>query len=606
MQQARYEDIRPLHELRVATTPDKELTITLKEGNAEIFGRELPATAETKIPPGSHISVFSYYGCQVALQGTPQDEPYSIDAEFRVGYLNVAEWLQDRRKAAAEERTVGPRVLVTGFPDSGKTVLCQLLCNYAVRQGWAPIFVELDSRGTTENKSFAFLPGTEPTDPLVYFTGTTRWNEQTPVFQEIVKTLGAAVGHRVGGVVRGTVRSRGEAEGDKQQQTDGDAVMQEEREKASAEKIRKQDLIKEFEETEEEQRKRRAIGGNAAGGFAEGGGDGGAPVPGDKMEHDEIIAASGLIINAPFFADDSLIRLCKDSFGVDVILVVGDNALERRLKSAFADTQTPHLQKAGQRGQPAQAGAKNEATAGVQVVGVKRSEGAQPLTEERQHKLFQSSFNRYFVGDPSTGLRLRQHNIIVTVSEKYARLIESRAMAYGKNQEDVLQRRHHDVLGESEVALWTLELAHLEQQMRMHGEKTKKENLSVVPLSPSSDPNRMRDLHSQVLAVTHAENPAELPFANMSALLLCTKVEEVQPAAAAGTPTMGGGDAGRGDELMGVQELGVGGEDYEQGMEELGETETGPVWKLHLRSSCGPQLPGNLLLIGGRTLKWMP
>ena len=38
----------------------------------------------------------------------------------------------------------GPRVLVVGPQDVGKSTLCRILLNYAVRMGRAPIFVDLD------------------------------------------------------------------------------------------------------------------------------------------------------------------------------------------------------------------------------------------------------------------------------------------------------------------------------------------------------------------------------------------------------------------------------------------------------------------------------
>ena len=36
------------------------------------------------------------------------------------------------------------RIMLVGPTDVGKTTVCRILCNYAVRQGRAPIFVDLD------------------------------------------------------------------------------------------------------------------------------------------------------------------------------------------------------------------------------------------------------------------------------------------------------------------------------------------------------------------------------------------------------------------------------------------------------------------------------
>lgn len=45
-----------------------------------------------------------------------------------------------------EARTEPPRVLVVGPEHAGKTTLCKLLVNYAVRtgQGWTPFLVNVD------------------------------------------------------------------------------------------------------------------------------------------------------------------------------------------------------------------------------------------------------------------------------------------------------------------------------------------------------------------------------------------------------------------------------------------------------------------------------
>jgi polyribonucleotide 5'-hydroxyl-kinase len=46
----------------------------------------------------------------------------------------------------ANAPTEPPRVLVLGPENSGKTTVCKILVNYAVRsgQGWAPLFVNVD------------------------------------------------------------------------------------------------------------------------------------------------------------------------------------------------------------------------------------------------------------------------------------------------------------------------------------------------------------------------------------------------------------------------------------------------------------------------------
>ena len=65
-------------------------------------------------------------------------------------YLNTHLALEAmRRQPGVGESIVetipGPRVLVVGPPDVGKTTLSKLLLNYAVRMQHKPLFVDLDT-----------------------------------------------------------------------------------------------------------------------------------------------------------------------------------------------------------------------------------------------------------------------------------------------------------------------------------------------------------------------------------------------------------------------------------------------------------------------------
>lgn len=50
-------------------------------------------------------------------------------------YANVHAALEQLRDQAVENESRGPRVLVTGPKDVGKSTICQILTNYAVRLG---------------------------------------------------------------------------------------------------------------------------------------------------------------------------------------------------------------------------------------------------------------------------------------------------------------------------------------------------------------------------------------------------------------------------------------------------------------------------------------
>jgi hypothetical protein len=59
-------------------------------------------------------------------------------------YINVHKMVQNRREAACGGVGVGPRVILVGPTDAGKSTVCRLLVNWAVRSGHEPTLVDLD------------------------------------------------------------------------------------------------------------------------------------------------------------------------------------------------------------------------------------------------------------------------------------------------------------------------------------------------------------------------------------------------------------------------------------------------------------------------------
>jgi len=52
--------------------------------------------------------------------------------------------LNDHRNLSLTKLEPGPMVLILGSNFSGKTTLCHILCNYSLKLGWNPIYVDLD------------------------------------------------------------------------------------------------------------------------------------------------------------------------------------------------------------------------------------------------------------------------------------------------------------------------------------------------------------------------------------------------------------------------------------------------------------------------------
>ncbi|XP_009640808.1 LOW QUALITY PROTEIN: polyribonucleotide 5'-hydroxyl-kinase Clp1, partial [Egretta garzetta] len=135
----------------------------------------------------------------VALRTGAADYGLFLDAELRL-VRNAHTALEQMRRQAEREDERGPRVMVVGPTDVGKSTVCRLLLNYAVRLGRRPTFVELDvGQGSVS------IPGTmgalyieRPADveegfslqaPLVYHFGSTTPGTNIKLYNKITSRL---------------------------------------------------------------------------------------------------------------------------------------------------------------------------------------------------------------------------------------------------------------------------------------------------------------------------------------------------------------------------------------------------------------------------------
>lgn len=193
------------HELRVEVDWNKQIHITIKEGSAEIFGTALQLGEVTTIQ-GQKIAIFTWKGCTLDIKGSP-DVIYQSDDTCMHQYLNVHEVLQARRTAASTTAEEGPRVMIVGPTDVGKSTVCKILLNYAVRAGSCPAFVDLDiGQGSiTVPGCLAATPVEAPIDvqagvsldaPLVYYFGNVTPSDNPDLYKHLVERLAAVLDKR--------------------------------------------------------------------------------------------------------------------------------------------------------------------------------------------------------------------------------------------------------------------------------------------------------------------------------------------------------------------------------------------------------------------------
>ncbi|KAF7338052.1 mRNA cleavage and polyadenylation factor CLP1 [Mycena venus] len=148
----------PETEYRFELDPGTSLAIKLIRGHAEVFGAELAANKPYLFGSECKAAIFTWRGCTIEVTGHPSTEyvseetPMAAYANLHIAFEQMrVRALRDLRGSPVpdyerDKPTDPPRVLVLGPENSGKTTICKLLINYAVRagQGWSPLLVNTD------------------------------------------------------------------------------------------------------------------------------------------------------------------------------------------------------------------------------------------------------------------------------------------------------------------------------------------------------------------------------------------------------------------------------------------------------------------------------
>lgn len=186
---------------------NEKVTLTLKSGFAEVFGTELVKGKSYEFTTGAKVAVFSWQGCTVELKGKP-DVNYIARETPMVMYLNSHAALEQLRETADAENKRGPVVMVVGPGDVGKSTVCRLLLNYAVRVGRRPILVDLDVGqgqiavpGTLGalliERPATIEDGFSQEAPLVFTFGHKSPRTNSALYDLLVKRLAEKVGERL-------------------------------------------------------------------------------------------------------------------------------------------------------------------------------------------------------------------------------------------------------------------------------------------------------------------------------------------------------------------------------------------------------------------------
>ena len=129
-------------ELRFEVDNDPVI-IRMVQGKAELFGTELRLEQKYTFKKGDKVAIFTFHGCKIKLFGKPEVQYVAMETPMTF-YVNLSNALEGIRVQAAKDDKAGPNVLIVGPTDVGKSTLCRILLNYAVRSGRNALFVDLD------------------------------------------------------------------------------------------------------------------------------------------------------------------------------------------------------------------------------------------------------------------------------------------------------------------------------------------------------------------------------------------------------------------------------------------------------------------------------
>ncbi|OEU11726.1 Clp1-domain-containing protein [Fragilariopsis cylindrus CCMP1102] len=145
------------------STASGTTSFILQKGSCELYGCELAIGKTYTIAHGGiKAALFTWHGCVIDL-GAVDDNSSTGGVEFfaytsdetdaNVAFVNThaqLEALRDEAAAAIAAGTTtstggdGPRVMIVGPPECGKTTLAKILVAYACKVGRTPLMVDLD------------------------------------------------------------------------------------------------------------------------------------------------------------------------------------------------------------------------------------------------------------------------------------------------------------------------------------------------------------------------------------------------------------------------------------------------------------------------------
>ncbi|QPG73729.1 hypothetical protein FOA43_001042 [Brettanomyces nanus] len=136
-------EVLPFQEWRFEINSNDKLKLRLLKGTAEIFGTEVSPNIDLTLQGSLKSSISTFSGCTIKYWNCQPSSEYVGEESCIGSYLNLHLGLENLR---INSQTGGPRVLIIGPKDSGKTSLSRVLVSYAEKMDRRPLLVNLSPR----------------------------------------------------------------------------------------------------------------------------------------------------------------------------------------------------------------------------------------------------------------------------------------------------------------------------------------------------------------------------------------------------------------------------------------------------------------------------
>jgi hypothetical protein len=118
-------------ELRLEVSHGSLALLILQKGSCELWGVELALNKTYTLTGGAKLALFTWHGCVIDVACENLEISYiSDETNANVAYVNTHAQLETLRDEALSSQTEGPRVLIAGPAESGKSSLAHILIAY--------------------------------------------------------------------------------------------------------------------------------------------------------------------------------------------------------------------------------------------------------------------------------------------------------------------------------------------------------------------------------------------------------------------------------------------------------------------------------------------